>query len=786
MADEKYPLINFKHRRQDDLRTEGGGKEKIYSWTLSGENLKNHSEVLIHQLEGILQQNKPEIEDYPYVLEVKFIDAAKAKSHQSKLISMFNVDNTKSQLGMINGNQLLLKLDHQEAVKKAIKNFSELERNKNSISAIKDIKGFTAYLLEDEEADLYKINFIDFHNEKLNKQVIEYVEKLLIKKGVNFERRLYGVNNQILEVSEVTFDKLNFIKELPVKKIEPMPKTENPFLDLELNNKEFPKFKSFDSSKKYPVVGLLDSGVEILPELEGFVRRGLGCSYSDSELNTNHGTFIASLLIHGNQINTVNDYSIDGCIVVDVPVVKDGGVSESILISNVRNAIASNPEIKIWNLSVSVIGENFNENQFSDFAIALDEIQDEFDVLICKSAGNDNESYLKGEEPKKISIGADSVRALTVGSICRNSDDNGFSKKDFPSPYSRIGRGPAEIIKPDLVHYGGDVFSEIPNPLSKDDYDFKGEKSLVSNGALYTMPGTSYSTPKIAKLIAELYLAFDMNPATFDALLLKGLAIHSSTYLENPAMDGLERLRRIGYGKPGNSKYIMTQDTPDSVTLVLNGNLKKKQRIDIMDFPYPKDLVKDGKFIGEIKVSLVYKNYLSKEMGPEYCQSNMVLRMGTYDRLVGRDTSMPTILNPIGRADSQNLLLKAAYGVKKIKQNPTFSRERSLIEFGDKYYPVKKFSANLEEAKDSIQRASLTKDKKWFLFIEGQYRDFIYKEFNEDDSQLSMDYALIITISDPEKSHNVYGNTIDELEAHNFEYSKIDIENHIDIYSGSD
>ncbi|MFE3574428.1 S8 family peptidase [Lysinibacillus sp. NPDC059133] len=784
MNDEKFSLINFKHRKQDDLRTEGGGDDKTYPWTLEGEKLKEHSNMLIHHLKDITQQDKPNVEHFPYILEVDIIDEAKAKSHQSKLISMFNVDSAQSQLGMVSENKLLLKLDQIESIKKTVENLTKLDKNKNSISAITEIKGFKPSILMDEEEEFYKINFIDFHNDTLNKNVLEYVEKKLAEKNIDFERQLYSKNNTVLEVAEVTLDKLTFIKELPIKAMEPMPKTDNPFLDLDINDESSDNFIKYDENKNYPVVGLLDSGVAILPQLKGFVRRGEGCNYNNSDLNTNHGTFIANLLIHGNQINSVNDYSIDGCIVVDVPVVKDGGVNESELIKNIRRAIESNPEVKIWNLSVSINGRS-GENKFSDFAIALDEIQDEFNVLICKSAGNDSKSYILGEEPKKLSLGADSIRALTVGSISRKSDNYGFSKANYPSPYSRVGRGPAEIIKPELVHYGGDIFSKAPSPLSIADYDEIGEKSIISDGTLHSMCGTSYSTPKVAKLLAELYLALEMNEKTFDSLLLKSLVIHSASYLEDPALEGLERLRRVGYGKPENSQYIMAKDTPHSVTLVLNGNLKKKQRIDIMDFPYPKDLIVDGRFTGKIKVTLVYNNYLSKEMGPEYCQSNMVLRMGTYDKLVDRDTSIPTILNPIGRNGSQNLLLKTAYGVKKIKENIGFLKERNLIEFGDKYYPVKKFSADLEEAKDSTHKNYLSKDKKWFLYLEGQYRDFIFQQVNQDDSKLSMDYVLVITISDPKASHDVYSDTIRELENHNFEYSKVNIENYIDIYPES-
>ena len=52
-------------------------------------------------------------------------------------------------------------------------------------------------------------------------------------------------------------------------------------------------------------MGLLDSGVSLNDYTLGWVKRGKGSVYEDSELDTTHGTFIASLLIHGNELNNV-------------------------------------------------------------------------------------------------------------------------------------------------------------------------------------------------------------------------------------------------------------------------------------------------------------------------------------------------------------------------------------------------------------------------------------------------------------------------------------------------
>ncbi|WP_204273526.1 hypothetical protein, partial [Stenotrophomonas maltophilia] len=70
-------------------------------------------------------------------------------------------------------------------------------------------------------------------------------------------------------------------------------------------------------------------------------------------------------------------------------------------------------------------------------------------------------------------------------------------------PYSRIGRGPANIIKPEVVHFGGDVFALNAAPTSIEDYQSQGETSYL-NAVKRIEAGTSFSTPKIAKSLSEI------------------------------------------------------------------------------------------------------------------------------------------------------------------------------------------------------------------------------------------------------------------------------------------
>src|SRR5690606_11792760 len=109
-------------------------------------------------------------------------------------------------------------------------------------------------------------------------------------------------------------------------------------------------------------------------------------------------------------------------------------------------------EIKIWNLSLGTDREA-DLYEFSDFAKALDEIQEENNVLICKSAGNCNNFRINAPK-SRIAKSADTVRGLVVGSIAHDKLATDYAEKNNSSPFSRIGPGPSNLIKPDVVHFG--------------------------------------------------------------------------------------------------------------------------------------------------------------------------------------------------------------------------------------------------------------------------------------------------------------------------------------------
>ena len=108
-------------------------------------------------------------------------------------------------------------------------------------------------------------------------------------------------------------------------------------------------------------------------------------------------------------------------------------------------------------------------------------------------------------------------------------------------------------------------------------------------------------------------------------------------------------------------------------------------------------------------------------------------------------------------------------------------KERLLIQYGDKYYPVKKYAVDLSELTDSNKQNYATEDKLWYLFLSGLYREHTEQKFKLNRSIPSQDFCLILTIRDPLGEANVYDEITQGLDANNFWHSNIKIASYVSI-----
>ena len=164
-------------------------------------------------------------------------------------------------------------------------------------------------------------------------------------------------------------------------------------------------------------------------------------------------------------------------------------------------------------------------------------------------------------------------------------------------------------------------------------------------------------------------------------------------------------------------------------------------------------------------------------------QENIDVFFGTYETEKDRDVTKPTIKNPRGVDDNQNLLSDSLYSASAKGIHPIngFERECTLVKYGKKFHPVKKYAIDLADMTPSNRDKWLPSTRKWYLKIEGLYRDFIEKEAVKKDFQLSQEYCMILTIRDPEHTAPVYDEVTQQLTNRNFIHHDVRVRNVVHV-----
>lgn len=780
---KNLPIKIFeKRKRTDERKTEGMQNDELPKWAeLTNEDLLTRSanfRVTLEEASIILSERKPEREFIPTILKVEMHDKATAKSHRSYISTIFDVSKEHNLIGLTDERNILIKISNFKDIDEIQNKLNQPMRFKRSIASITDISHFEPEItLETEDINKeqpLRISLINYHNYSLNQAIATTFKRLCQKYNVEAIKVDYSPELIVFRVSNVSLDAFEEIKEFEaLETITQMPKYSLTLDDFSIIDKPSIPIKKPQKGVSYPTVGILDSGIKNIPHLHPWLLRENFIKIPSDRIDYKHGTFVSSIVVYGDEFEKQNYIGSNGCYLFDATIFPDpqkDTIEEFELIENIREVIKKNKEnIKVWNLSAGTTDE-CDISSFSPFGTALDRIQEEHNVIICKSAGNCS-NFFSGKPISRIARSADSIRSLVVGSLAQDKGKYDLSDVHHPSPFSRIGKGPSYINKPELTHMGGNAGI---NPYGK--LVTTGVTSFSPTGELATNIGTSFSTPRISALLAEIHnsLEEDYNP-----LLLKALAIHSAKFPKDLKLPPEERLKYVGYGIPSNIGDILYNE-PNEITLILQDKLVKGNWIEIPDLPFPQTMIENGLYYGEIVLTIVSAPMLSESQGAEYCQSNLEVKLGTYDKLKKREGQ--TIRNEIGLDKSENILKSTLYAASHRKdQVGDFARERTLIQYGDKYQPVKKYAINLGEMTPANKKKHLTAPKKWYLSIKGFYRDFITKRQEIDGIELSQDFCMILTIRDNKKKHNVYDQATRLLNENGFVHNNINLRTEVNI-----
>ncbi len=439
-----------------------------------------------------------------------------------------------------------------------------------------------------------------------------------------------------------------------------------------------------------------------------------------------HGTMVASLVAGAKLINNMHPLlPSSSCLVHDVCALEENGSYITDLEVRLSDAVSKRPDIKIWNLSLG--GQPCNQNSFSDFAMTLDRLSDQFDVLFIVAAGNyvdfprrawPNPAELDGTD--LVSTPGEAVRALTVGAISHIDSQDSLSTIGTPTPYSRRGPGPVFTPKPDVTHAGGGVHSPWDTGSSS-------LNVICPDNSLNTSFGTSFASPIVASLAAHTWQKISTSPDfNISPSLVKALLIHSAQ-LSSPNYSTIER-RYFGSGLPQEVVNTL-HDTDNRFTLIFQTKLVPGMRWRKDNYPIPASLIENGKFKGEIIITAVYAPPLDPNSGSEYVRANVELSFGVIDN----NTMKGKV--PMEGEDGQS------------------GYETAQIEHGGKWSPVK------------IHRKIFPKgtaDGNWAIQAKATLRA------NEPALREALPVSIIVTLRALDENPNVYADGVRAVNACNW------------------
>ncbi len=766
--EKTLPIQLVKTRvKQDEFLKEAGGSSEFPKW-VNSKLIQDNSERLVRALDKIsnyFSNRQPYNRSLPVLVRAKLNENATAKSFRPNIRAIINQKHKRNVVGISEFREILFKLDDvddADAIKNVLFSVQKQTSSKDKpigVAAIEDMSIFKCDVNAEElNGELLKIQLVDYKDAKLNAISKQSLLKLGKDLGCDIRQidyaedlRLFKVENLSAESIQkiATLDSVISIKAMPYYELMAAPDPFNAKVDLA---------KPIEGVD-YPILGVLDSGVENSEYLSSWcLQEDNVAGLEACDINRLHGTMVTSVAVYGDVLEKKN---CTGCgplkFVSCIVNTEQRGIriSEDELVMYIRDAVQRYPEIKVWNLSQGSKIE-VSDTMFSDFAIALDDIQKKYNILICKSAGNSSNLG-------RITSGAESMLALTVGSICNKGSAPGDLEEDSHSPFSRIGYGPEGLIKPEVVQYGGNKCTGV-NVLTGADIQYKAF-------------GTSFSTPRISSLAAHLVHRLNLK---FDPTLIKALIIHNAHYPSIIGKNVKSYDKMYGFGLPTTINDMLNNDE-DEFTMVWQPDFNNGTDFQVIDFPFPESLIdENGHFYGVVTVTVVTDPILKGGEGNEYCQTDIDVKIGPVkgvSHYVLGAVGTPKTYKNEERIDTiYNILTEDKYS----KRQPEMMNERNLIMKNHKWQPVKKYQVDLSTM--TTGKKNKMKDcRTWGMTMRALTRDAASVELLEDGVLNPVRATIIVTIKDTKHKGRVYSEGIRLLNAHNFVHSNISVRNDIHV-----
>ena len=726
----------------------GWSNSKIF---LDDEELVRHQEKLETEISNInisLADNFRRFPKVPNVIKARLRGDALAKSHRPKEI--LNVD-TCPIIGLDNVGELLL-----SSTKKGLERLKErisIAREPDEKANISAVEEFLSYSEEDkllginvdalverakQNNEIYlKVVLFNHNDEELNSEIIKDFKESTRQLQVVADHitKLEGLS--IWRVVAQHADQVNKIVAHPsVRTVSFFPSFRIILPKGLVQNQKTSSFPLPVSDREYPKVVLVDTGISpknkyLYPwviDSEPFV--------PISFQNNQHGTFVAGLLSMPNFLNSEKVSPDDEEVqIIDVQMIPDSSkdaLREDLLMVRLQEAVPSvlsrHDNAKIWNMSAG-FDISVEDEKFSSFSAFLDKLQDEYGIIFVLPSGNYEGNNQREWPPQngigeadRLQIPGDSVRAITVGALaCKERDDSIVRKKE-PTSYSCRGPGPMNIIKPELVHYSGN----LARNGSMFDISDQGIISFDENGKLLENVGTSFSCPLVSRSMAILHGNL-VN--TVSDSLLRALVVHNS-YIPDVITDKTLALPYVGFGMPARVADFLSCKR-SSITLVFDHQIIESYTLEY-PFPWPRSLIdSSGRCRGLVRMTLVAASPLDLDFGSEYIRANIEASLSSRD--------VNSLNNPTkwkSRLDEYSAEL-----------NSGELYEGRLIKTGFKWKPIKRYEGEMKRI--------IATD--WKIRVKMVLRD----GFTLNGAPVN--FALIFSLIDPDGVSPVYDEVTLEL-----------------------
>jgi subtilisin family serine protease len=348
-----------------------------------------------------------------------------------------------------------------------------------------------------------------------------------------------------------------------------------------------PDFEIIRPDNDDPEVAIIDSGImENNKYVELAVNPNESQNYVSNE-NTNadlvrgggHGTRVAGGVLYPEGVFQVaSPYKLP-CKIKNIRILNSNNELDSHYLPELMVDIFNNNyENKIFNLSVTNIGPELNKHM-SPWAAIIDKLIHHENILFILASGNVHRDIISSlltsglnyptylnEVDCKIANPATSCFAITVGSVNHDffEDDNWVSLggKNEVSAFSRSGPGIWNIIKPDVVEYGGgQLVSKDGNYRINENERTSPElvRSTLHGGNAIGRDsvGTSYAAPKVSHLAAQLLKLYpNENINLIRALIVQGARLPEPFFLQPTTL----AIQLYGYGIPTLSRVTDNSD----------------------------------------------------------------------------------------------------------------------------------------------------------------------------------------------------------------------------------